>query len=63
MDLENIMLSEMSDKDKYSMLSQINLKNKTKECIYQNRNRCLEIETKLAVISEEKEEGRGKVGM
>ena len=60
MDLENIMLSEVSqiEKDKYYDISyMMNLKINTNECNTQNRNRLIDIENKLDVTS-----GRGKGG-
>ena len=38
-DLKGIMLSEMSEKDKYHVISHVNLKSKTKEQTKENENR------------------------
>ena len=38
------------------------LKNKTNECIQENRNRVKDIENNLLVRSGEREVGRGKMG-
>ena len=57
MDLENIMLSEMSDKDKYCMTSLICRIWKIIQMVYgQHGNRCTDVENKLEVI---RGEGRG----
>ena len=57
-DLENIMLSEVSqiEKDKYYDISyMMNLKINTNECNMQNRNRFIDIENKLDVAKGERE--------
>ena len=63
MDLENIMLSELSqiEKDKYYDISyMMNLKINTNECNTQNRNRLIDIENKLDVTSRRGKGGRDK---
>ena len=40
-----------------------NLKNKTNECIQQNRNRLTHVENKLVIINRERERGRGRTGV
>ena len=59
MDLENIMLSEMSDRGKqilYVITSIWNIKNKTTKYRQQNRKRFTNVENKLVVNNGEREE-------
>ena len=60
------MLSEVSQRDKYCMISitcgYTLLKKNTNECIYKT-NRCTDIENKPVVTKGEKERGRGKLGV
>ena len=61
MDLENIMLSEISvtEKNKYCLTSHIwNLKYNTNESIYKT-NRLTDIENKLTIAKGERNEGGG----
>ena len=61
--LEVIMLSEISDteKDKYCVFTYMcNLKNKTNERIYQNRNELTDTENKLVVTRGERGGRTGK---
>ena len=66
MDVEGIVLSEISqrDKDKYCMISLICGIYKTQQTSEQNkkRSRLTNIEYKPVVTSGEREEGRGKSG-
>ena len=62
MDLHGIMLSEMSEKDKYCMLSLICGIWKIKQTSeYNKTNRLTDIENKLVVTSGEREGGRDKI--
>ena len=59
MDLENIMLSERSDRGKqilYVITSIWNIKNKTTKYRQQNRKRFTNVENKLVVNNGEREE-------
>ena len=63
-DLENIMLSEVSqiEKDKYYDISyMMNLKINTNECNMQNRNRFIDIENKLDVANGVREGREGQI--
>ena len=65
MELENIMLSEVShiEKDEYYDISyMVNLKINTNECNMQKRNRFIDIENKLDVTNREKEGREGQIG-
>ena len=63
MDLDSIILSETSQRRTNTVIGYVcNLKNKTKECIKQNRNRHRYREQTL-VTSGEREERRGKLGV
>ena len=59
--LENIMLSEVSQRDKYCMISLICgytlFKNNTNECIYKT-NGCTDIENNPVVTKEGKRKGQ-----
>ena len=71
MDLENIILSEVSqtEKDKYYMIPLIKtniicgIKKWYKWSYLQNRNRLADIENKLMVTKGEREVGRDKLGV
>ena len=64
MELENIMLSEVSqiEKDEYYDISyMMNLKINTNECNMQKRNRFIDIENKLDVTNREREGREGQI--
>ena len=64
MELENIMLSEVShiEKDEYYDISyMVNLKINTNECNMQKRNRFIDIENKLDVTNREREGREGQI--
>ena len=63
MDLESIILSEISQIETNAVCYQLNVESgKKNEWIYQNWNWLTNIENKLVVIDGEREGGRGKIG-
>ena len=64
MDLESIMLSEISQavKEKYHMISPISETSSTKQTSKQNRTRTMEIKNKHTVTREEGRDNGGKKG-
>ena len=64
MDLENIMLGEMSDKEKYYIISLIcRIKKIIQIKVYAKRKRLTDIENKLVITKREKEGERKKSGV